>query len=262
MPKVQIGDIQIAYRDVGHGSPVVLLHGLACGQRMWFHQVRVLRRRFRVITYDQRGHGATDAPDDPTRYSAAHLFRDLVGLLDALSIPKAAVVGFSMGGGPALALAASHPDRVSKLILADVGAGSDDLWKSQWLSRRWVDFAGDELVSDMLRSDFYKFYARRGRRQRCHMAGLIQATPEAGLRHTFTEIIGKRKSLFRMKSILKSIRAPALVVTGQNDYVCRNATRLFIENIPHASATVIPNAGHMAPLEEPGKFNAALLEFL
>ena len=71
----------------------------------------------------------TDAPDDPSRYSGHILSRDLVGLLDALGLDKVSVVGFSMGGGPALALAATMPQRVSRLVLADVGAGADDGWK-------------------------------------------------------------------------------------------------------------------------------------
>src|SRR3984957_18925002 len=126
MDRIQVGNLGVAVSDVGAGPPVVLLHGLACGKRMWFHQIRALHRRFRVIAYDLRGHGQTDAPPVATDFSAAHLARDLVGVLDALDIKQAAIVGFSLGGGPALALAASKPERVSRLVLADVGAGADD----------------------------------------------------------------------------------------------------------------------------------------
>ncbi|MFZ3310837.1 MAG: alpha/beta hydrolase, partial [Xanthobacteraceae bacterium] len=126
LARIQVGNISIAIDDTGNRSgdapPVVLLHGLGCGQRMWFHQKRALRQRFRVIAFDQRGHGLTDAPAAATDYSAAHLTRDLTGVLDALRIERAAIVGFSLGGGPALALAASKPERVSRLVLADVGA--------------------------------------------------------------------------------------------------------------------------------------------
>ena len=73
MARVSIDDIKIDYRSFGQGAPVVLIHGLACGKRMWFHQVRALAGRYRVITYDQRGHGLSDAPDDPARYSAGYL---------------------------------------------------------------------------------------------------------------------------------------------------------------------------------------------
>ena len=266
MTGVVVGDISIDYRSVGQGRPVVLLHGLACGKRMWFHQVRALSGRCRVIAYDLRGHGLTDAPDDATRYSAGHLVRDLIGFLDALGLDKVAVVGFSLGGGPALALAATQPGRLSHLVLADVGAGADDAWKIQWLAQRWIAFAQregvEEVIADMLRSELFKVYANRGPRYRRHMAGLIRATPLAGLRHTLSEVLGKRKSLFRVTETLKSIKVPTLVMAGQHDYLCRNSSRLLADTIPGAAFRRIAGSGHMSPLERPRDFSAGLLEFL
>src|SRR6202140_148608 len=219
MRRIKVGNLAVAVSDAGDGPPVLLLHGLGCGRRMWFHQTRALRRRFRVIAYDLRGHGQTDAPAVATDYSAAHLTRDLVGVLDALKIERAAIVGFSLGGGPALALAASKPERVSRLVLADVGAGADDMWKSEWMARRWVALIGqgevDELVCDMLRSELFKVYAKRSARRREHMAALIRATPIDGLRFTLSEVLAKRKSLFRLSGVLKSVRAPTLVMVGE-----------------------------------------------
>src|SRR6266568_2157269 len=84
--RIRVGDIELACRIAGRGRPVVLVHGLACGQRMWFHQRRKLSDRHTVITYDLRGHGCSDVPDDATRYSGAHLARDLSGLIDALGL--------------------------------------------------------------------------------------------------------------------------------------------------------------------------------
>jgi 3-oxoadipate enol-lactonase len=264
--RIAVGNIAVDYQSIGEGPPVVLIHGLACGQRMWFRQVRRLQHRYRVITYDQRGHGLTDAPDDPKRYSGDHLTRDLVGLLDVLKLDKVALVGFSMGGGPALSLAAQMPERVSRLVLADVGAGANDSWKLQWLARRWrtlLDREGlDALVADMLRSDFYKTYANCGARYRRHMAGLIRATPVAGLRHSFTEVLAKRKSLLRSREFVKAISVPTLVLVGKRGYVCRHAARVLADNIPGAVLKKIAGAGHMSPLEAPGEFSAAVLEFV
>lgn len=266
MTGIAVHDIRIDYRSVGRGRPVVLIHGLACGKRMWFHQVRALSERYRVIVYDQRGHGLTDAPDDASRYSAGHLTRDLIGFLDALGLDKVALVGFSLGGGPSLALAATQPQRLSHLVLADVGAGSDDAWKIQWLAQRWIAFAEREgieaLIADMLRSELFKVYANRDPRYRRHMAGLIRATPLAGLRHTLSEVLGKRKSLFRLTETLKSIKVPTLVMAGQHDYLCRNSSRLLAGTIPGATLRRIAGSGHMSPLERPRDFSAALLEFL
>jgi pimeloyl-ACP methyl ester carboxylesterase len=266
MDKIRVGDLSVAVDDVGTGPPVVLLHGLACGKRMWFHQIRALRSRFRVIAYDQRGHGQTDAPTAATDYSAAHLARDLVGVLDALEIERAAIVGFSLGGGPALALAASQPQRVSRLVLADVGAGADDPVKIESMARRWVSLIDqgrtDDLVCEMLRSELFKFYARRNIRRRDHMAALIRATPLNGLRYTLSEVLAKRKSLFRLSSVLKSVRAPTLVLVGEQDYNCSKPARLLAANIAGASLKIIAASGHISPLEQPAAFSATLLDCL
>ncbi|MGA8616154.1 MAG: alpha/beta fold hydrolase [Xanthobacteraceae bacterium] len=266
MRRVQVGNLGVAVSDVGTGSPVVLLHGLACGRRMWFHQIRALRSRFRVIAYDQRGHGETDAPVDAIDYSAAHLARDLAGVLDALKIERAAIVGFSLGGGPALALAASKPERVSRLVLADVGAGADDPVKIESMARRWgaliAQGAADEVVCEMLRSELFKVYARRNARRRDHMAALIRATPINGLRFTLSEVLAKRKSLFRLTEPMKSVRVPTLVLVGEHDYVCSKAARLLAQTVPNASLKIIKGSGHMSPLEQPAAFSAALMDFL
>jgi pimeloyl-ACP methyl ester carboxylesterase len=266
MRRIRVGDLNVAVTDVGAGPPVVLLHGLGCGRRMWFHQVRALRSRFRVIAYDQRGHGETDAPAAAADYSAGHLARDLVGVLNALAIERAAIVGFSLGGGPALALAANKPERVSRLVLADVGAGADDPVKIEAMARRWVTLIGqgaiDELVCEMLRSELFKVYARRSARRREHMASLIRATPIDGLRFTLSEVLAKRKSLFRLTGVLKSVRVPTLVLVGEHDYVCSKASRLMAQAIPGAARKIIPESGHMSPLEQPAAFTAALTDFL
>jgi len=266
MRKIQVGDLAVSFDDVGAGEPVVLIHGLACGKRMWFHQMRGLRGRFRVIAYDQRGHGLTDAPPEAKDYSPSHLVHDLAGLLDALGIARATIVGFSLGGGPALGLAVSAPHRVARLVLADVGAGADDMWRSQWLARRWTALIDrgdiDELVSDMLRSELLKRYAGRNKRSREYMAGLIRATPPIALRHILTEILAKRKSLFRMTSMLRALQVPTLVMAGRHDNVCRVSAHLLAETIPNAELRWIDDSGHMAPLENPGQFTAQLESFL
>jgi pimeloyl-ACP methyl ester carboxylesterase len=260
-----ISGIDIRYQVEGRGPVVVLVHGLACGQRMWFHQVRAFSSRFTVVTYDQRGHGLTSAPEDKSAYSPGHLSRDLAGLLDHLGIATCRLVGFSMGGGPALALAAAQPARVQALVLADVGAGAEDPAATQALVRRWLAVrpGGIAAVADeMLRSEFYKTYANRSERARRHMRGLIAATPPRGLENTLTEVLAKRSSLFRSTRALAAIPVPTLVLTGADDYVCRKAAHLLARTIPSAQEVRIRGAGHMSPLEAPRAFNEAVATFL
>jgi pimeloyl-ACP methyl ester carboxylesterase len=114
----------------------------------------------------------------------------------------------------------------------------------------------------MLRSELFKVYAKRNARCRAHMAALIRATPVNGLHFTLSEVLAKRKSLFRLTGLLKSVQAPTLVVVGQHDYACSKAARLLAQNIPNASLKVIEDSGHMSPLEQPAAFSAAMMEFL
>ncbi len=264
MGQALVDGISLHYRIVGHGPPLVLIHGLACGRRMWVRQIQELSRRFTVIAYDQRGHGRSDAPNDPSCYSPGHLARDLVGLLDRLGIGEVRVVGFSLGAGPALALAANQPSRLLALVLADAGAGAENPWRSQWLARRWISMARaspDELYDDMLRHEFFKSYAGRSQRARRHMRALIAATPLDGLCHTLSEVVAKRLSLYRQTRLLNSIQAPTLVLRGGRDYVCLRSSRLLADAIPGAVRCEIADAGHMTPLEQPRSFNQAVADF-
>jgi pimeloyl-ACP methyl ester carboxylesterase len=155
---------------------------------------------------------------------------------------------------------------VARLVRAEGAAGADDPVKIEGMARRWGALIGqgeiDELVSDMLRSELFKVYARRSARRREHMAALIRATPIDGLRFTLSEVLAKRKSLFRLSGVLKSVRTPTLVMAGELDYVCSKAARLLAQAIPGATLKIVKNSGHMAPIEQPAAFTAALMEFL
>jgi 3-oxoadipate enol-lactonase len=261
-----VNGIDLAYTVEGQGPALVLVHGLACGRRMWAHQVRHLRSDHTVIAYDQRGHDRSGAPETAQGYSAAHLTRDLAGLLDHLGIARCHLVGFSLGGGPALALASSMPDRVASLVLADVGAGAESPFLLPSLARRWISLAErrgmSALADEMLRGEFFKTYADRSRRARFHMRALIESTPMHGLVFMLSEVLAKRKSLFRMTGVLRSIQVPTLVLRGEGDNVCRSATKLLSETIPGARAVIIPGAGHMAPLEVPAAFSETVRAFV
>jgi len=264
MGRAFVDGISLNYRIFGCGPPLVLVHGFACGSRMWVRQIEELSRRFTVIAYDQRGHGLSDAPNDPSCYSPRLLARDFVSLFDHLGIREALVIGFSLGAGPALALAASQPSRLVALVLADAGAGSENQWRLQWLARRWIGMAKaspDTLYDDMLRHEFFKAYAGQSQRSRRHMRALIASTPLTGLCHTLSEVIAKRLSLYRQTRLLTSIRIPTLVLRGGRDYVCMRSSKLLADSIPGSVRCEIANAGHMTPLEKPHAFNQAVSEF-
>ena len=120
MPHVQAGEISLHYLQVGRGPHMVMLHGLTGNQAVWhLKMVPLLRRAFRITTYDLRGHGRSDVP--PTGYTTEDMAGDLGRLLDVLGIDSADFVGHSLGADVALHFALRHPDRVRRLILVEAG---------------------------------------------------------------------------------------------------------------------------------------------
>ena len=115
MPKVRVGDIEMYYAEAGSGEPLLLIMGFGGDHLAWAFQVPTLAQRHRVIAFDNRGAGQTDAPDHP--YTTRMMADDACGLLDALNIDRAHVIGVSMGGMIAQELALNHPDRLRSLHL-------------------------------------------------------------------------------------------------------------------------------------------------
>jgi len=141
MPRVQVDDITMYYELHGAGSPLVLIGGLGADLSLLTPLTSALARHRRVLVFDNRGAGRTDQPDRP--YSIELMARDTVGVMDALSIEQADILGISMGGRIALELALDHPSRVRRLVLVSTSAAGRGkvhmswpmrlLWLAQWI---------------------------------------------------------------------------------------------------------------------------------
>ncbi len=117
MPTARINGVSLAYRDAGSGMPILFIHGHPFNQSMWDSQVAALTWKYRVITYDIRGYGASEVPATEAT-TLETMASDINALLDHLNIPKAVIAGLSMGGQIAMAFADQFPHRLSGLILA------------------------------------------------------------------------------------------------------------------------------------------------
>lgn len=265
MERIDVGGVKIACDVAGDGPPLVLIHGMACGRRMWWHQVRHFRRHFKVIAFDLRGHGASDAPADPACYSEAIFSADVIRLLDALAIERAHLVGLSMGGGVALDAALKAPERVASVVLADIGSNSDAPGISRLKAEQWSEqilSAGmDWFVDEMLRHSFFKYYARQGRRQRCHMAALIRQHTPVGLSRVLSNVLAPRKPLYRRGFALSKLAVPALVLVGRFDYSCRKPSKFVVARAPRARLAEL-RTGHLTALEDPAGFNRTVGAFI
>lgn len=133
MPTLRVDDIQMYYEIHGEGRPLVLICGLGNDISEWESTIRWLAQHYQVIAFDNRGAGRTDKPDQP--YSIEMMAGDTYGLLRALDIDRATMLGVSMGGRIALALALAHPEQIDRLILVSTSArGIKRTWRFQLLS--------------------------------------------------------------------------------------------------------------------------------
>src|SRR5262245_21946711 len=126
MPTANLGDVSLAYEDVGDGFPLVWCHELAGSMESWRPQVQYFGRRYRVVTYNARGWPPSDVPSDVESYSQDQAVDDLYRLLRHLGIEQAHIGGLSMGGATAIQFGLQHPEMARSLIIASAGTGATD----------------------------------------------------------------------------------------------------------------------------------------
>ncbi len=266
MPRAPVNGLSLYYEVRGRGSPLVLVHGLACGLRMWDPQVRAFAPRWRVVTYDVRGHGTSDAPADATRYSQAISVEDLRGLLEHLGMPRAVIGGLSMGGNIALNFALAHPEMVSALIIADTGAGSDgtDEWNAaacayaEILERQGLEAFAEAALTNPL----FAHYAAQSPEAERFIRSCLMTHRARGIAHTAREVLAKRPTIYALERELRKLRVPTLLIVGEHDDSCVGVHRFMAETIPGSTHVNLPGVGHLTNLEAPAAFNAAVRRFL
>ena len=139
MATARVNGIEIDYQDTGRGRPVLLSHGYSATRRMWDGQHRALGDRYRVISWDMRGHGQTETLDDPAQYSADLTIADMRALLGHLGIERAVIGGLSLGGYASLGFSLAHPEMVEALVICDSGPGYRNAdARAQWNARAYA----------------------------------------------------------------------------------------------------------------------------
>jgi pimeloyl-ACP methyl ester carboxylesterase len=136
MPRIERDGVGIHYEATGSGPAVLLSHGYSATCRMWDAQVAALKDRYRVITWDMRGHGRSDYPEDETQYSEAHTVADMAAILNELGETRAVIGGLSLGGVMSLAFHLRHPEVTRALMLFDTGPGfKNAAARAEWNAR-------------------------------------------------------------------------------------------------------------------------------
>jgi 3-oxoadipate enol-lactonase len=254
----EVNGTGLYYEVAGFGYPLVFIHGFGLDTRMWDDQFEAFARRYRVVCYDMRGYGRSATPTDES-YSHTD---DLKALLEHLGIDRAHVCGQSRGGAVAIDFALAHPEATGALVLVDpVLAGHSwsqeaartdgavwetaaksgvEVGKAQWLAhplfapaREKPEVAArlEQIISDY--SGWHLINTDPGR----------YADPPAAQR-------------------LHEIGAPTLVVIGERDLPDFHMIANTLQQVPDARKVVLPGVGHMCNMEDPGRFNEVVRDFL
>ena len=238
----------------------MLIHGFPLNARMWEPQLALAANGWRVVAPQLRGMdgGSTDRPATSMDDHAG----DLVDLLDALHIDDAVVGGLSMGGYVAFALFRHAPRYFRGLVLADTRAEADTPEAVEG-RKRLLDLVrekGAAAVADEMIPKLLGEQTRRNRPETAeHLRSLILASSSDAIAHCVTALMTRADST----PLLSSIHCPTLILVGEEDTLTPPAlSRKMHEGIAGSRLVTIPGAGHMANLEQPGAFNAALAEFL
>lgn len=252
--------MQLYTRDVGGGTPLVLLHAFPLSSAMWLAQREGLAARFRVLTPDMRGFGGSPLGSEEPSVDA--MADDVAALLDTKGIDRAIIGGHSMGGYVALAFCRRHADRILGVVLANTKATEDTKEARERRVQAADRLEAETSVSVLLDDLLPQLVGPTTMRQRAlvygRVRGLVQSAPPLAAAWAQRAMAGRPDSL----GALADFRAPTLVLHGAEDaIVAEDEARAMSEGLPNAELIVIPGAGHLSAIEQPQLFNDAVTEF-
>jgi len=258
--RARCGDIEIAWFEVGRGSPLVLVHGLADDHRAWRFVLPHLMLEHRVILYDFRGHGQSSlgTPDG----TLGQLAGDLALLLDALELERAALAGFSLGGTIVMRFAIDHPERVDRLVPVATSSRVGRAAAEWYVERARLADRGLAALLPHLEQDTRDQFASAPDLA----AGHVQIRHESAADPRGYANACRAMARLREEPLdpeLGRITAPALVVAAADDQLCPpKAAEIIVSGIPGARMEVVEGSGHQLPVQRPDALAGLILDFL
>ena len=260
----EINGIRMYYEDRSSSDPtgvIVFIHGFPLDHSMWRQQLDYFSMRYRCIAPDLRGYGASFLTDGAKAepWSMDTFADDIITLMDKLGIEKANVCGLSMGGYVAFALWRKYRKRVRQLVLADTKATGEPAEgkanrarQAELVKAQGSRALADEMMPKLLAPANQKKFGAEVR----HM---VESTRADTIIATLPALAGRKD----MSDWLRRVQVPTLIVAGEHDAIAPLKDAEFMkENIEKSELAIIPDAGHMAPLENAPAFNEAMWKFL
>ena len=269
MPHVSCQDgVRLYYEEAGSGQPMVFVHEFAGEYRSWEAQMRYFSRKYRCVAYNARGYPPSDVPDSPDAYSFEHQRSGLLALLDSLGIEKAHIVGLSMGAFATFYFGMKWPERALSLTLAGIGSGSMPDARAAFAGES--EAAGDSL----LEKGWPEMAPVRGltptrvqlrNKDPRGFAEFLQMLSEHSAKGSAMTLKGyqaRRPALQDFAAEMAACTVPTLIVSGDEDWPCLDASLMLKRAMPSAGLAFLPQTGHACNLEEPALFNLLLERFV
>ncbi len=267
MPTIQSNGINLAYDVRGSGPALVLVTGVGYSQWFWSKLVPELTQRLLVVTFDNRGAGESDKPAGP--YTVPMMADDTEGLLDALNLKGACIMGHSLGGFIAQELAITRPDLVSRLILASTNYGGQRVIPiTPEAMKVLTDRSGDpiELVKRGIRIACAPDFEERHPEVVQELVNYRLTNPVPPAQYAAQVAAGAGMSVFSDETVderMSKLTMPVLILFGEHDNVVPPGNaELMRDKIAGAQVKIIPGGGHMFPIECPVATAQAILQFM
>jgi 3-oxoadipate enol-lactonase len=257
-----INNLLVSFTDEGEKeSPVIIfIHGFPFNKSMWNLQVESLKENYRLITYDIRGHGSSDAGNEV--FSIELFANDLINLMDALKIDNAILCGLSLGGYIALNAIEKYTDRFDALILCDTQCTADSFEAKEKrikaiesIRETGVEKYADDSIKKLFASESFT----KSEDVIANVREMIVKTSKQSICSTLLALSVRNETCH----ILTNIKVPVLIMVGIEDKITPpEAARSMHEKIRGSLMKIIDHAGHLSNLENPGEFNIHLKKFV
>ena len=249
MPILNNHGVNIYYEVHGRGPVILLSHWFSATGDIWRDQIETLSRDHTVVTWDLRGHGRSDYPEDQNAYCEQAAIEDMAAILDRVGVRRAIVGGLSLGGYMSLAFCRAFPERVGGLLLISTGPGfKQDAAREAWNNQA---LAIAELLDQEGLAALHHFSAGKDLPKHRSAAGLARVARGMLTQHDA-----------RVIEALPGIKAPTLVIAGAKDTPYLAASAYMAARIPGAGGVIIPEAGHTVNVDQPEVFLDVVLPFL
>jgi len=267
MPLALSSGAKLYCEETGSGPPLIFVHEFGGDHRSWESQVRWFSRRYRCITFNARGYPPSDVPTEDSLYGQEHAADDIAAVLRHLGIPRAHVVGLSMGAFAALHFGLRHKAMAGALVLAGGGSGAPKgdrtafARESDQRAALFLEKGSAVVAEEMGHIPTRITLKRKDPRGWAEFVRQLGEHDARGSAMTLRNYQAKRPSLYDLEAEIRTLDLPVLVAVGDEDTPCLEASFWLKRVLPRAGLWVCPNTGHCMNLEEPTTFNAALDDF-